>query len=701
MSGEGNAERVVAAKTTASFFSVLSVSPIIGRPLSPEDNEPGQNGVLLSYGLWRRNFAAAPNVMGKTIWLDDKPYVIAGVMPPDFNPLRKIPDLWLPLAFDEASMNRGLRSLKVMARLKPTSSLEQARADMSLIAEQTKQAYPESDSNSKITVNPLIEEIVGKIKLPLLIVFAAAGLVLMIGAANITGLLLSQTAVREREMCIRAALGARRLRILRQMLTEGLLLAVLGGASGFVLSIWGLRLVSALGPTNVPRSDELAVSGWTIGFTVILSLTIGALCGFVSAQQVSRADLNDLLKSGGWTTAGGLGGRRLRIALLVFQVALSLLLSIGAALLVESFQRLWRADLGFNPAGILTMELPLSESRYPGSREQVSFCRRLLEQTALVPDLQSVAIASSLPIIGMEEYSFTIEGHLPLPGEAETLTASRQAVSPDYFHAMGVALLRGRVFSERDVEGQSGVAIINNTMAHRYWGNDDPTGKRIKIASGGSTDLWVSIVGVVQDVRESASDTGPKPQFYVPYFQDPEPDVLLVVRSPSSPPGVAAAVRVALRSIDKDQPAANVHTMEEIIARSVSQRRFIMALMTIFAVVALVLASLGIYGMISYSVSQRTREVGIRVALGARPLHVLTLVLAPTMVHVLIGVGVGLFGAFASTQLISSLLYDLSATDGPTFVAVPLLLMLASLIASYIPARKAMKTSPAEALRCE
>lgn len=694
LTGGGTPERIVGAVVTASFFDVLNTSPIVGRSFSAEDNQPGANNVvLLSFGLWNRRFARDSSITGKRILLDDKGYTIVGVMPPSVKLRGRAADVWIPVAFDEASMNRRLRSFKVIGRLAPTVDLKRAQSDMTLIAERLAQTYRQTNAGAEVTVVPLHEEIVGNIKSPLLILFGAAGIVLLIACANAVNLLLSRTVAREKEISIRAALGASRLRIIRHFIIESLLLALLGGALGLLLSSWAMGLLDVVTRTNVPRSEEISFSVWSIVFTLIVSLLIGISCGLLSAQQVSKFAINELLKAESRTLVVGHRGR-IRSLLLLSEVALSCVLLIGAGLLVRSFQRLWNTNTGFNPTNLLTLELSLSELKYPETYQQAAFCRQTLEQIALVPGVQSAAVASSLPILGVEAYTFLIEGR-SLAADAEPTTASRQAVSPDYFHTMGIPLIKGRVFSDKDINGQPEVTIINRTMARLYWGDADPIGKRIKI------DSWMSIIGVVEDVRESGLELRPEPEFYVAYFQYPASGGFLVVRSVSNLLDITTAVQSAILNIDKNQPIANVRTMEDILAESVSQRRFILSLIGVFATLAFILASIGVYGVISYSLSQRTREIGIRIALGAQPRDVLKLALGQTMVYVMVGVGFGLVAAVVSTRLMSSLLYEVSPTDPPTFIIVSLLLIGVSLLASYIPARKAMKIPPLAALRYE
>lgn len=700
LAGGGNPERVAGGFITANFFDVLKISPVLGRTFSADNNQLGANGVvLLSVSLWNRRFGADQSVIGRTISLDDKSYTIIGVMPANLKLRGKEAEVWIPVAFDQSNLNRGLRSFKVIGRLASTVDVRQAQSDITLIARHVAQNYGEKNSDIEVTVVPLHEEIVGKTETPLLILFAASGFVLLIACANIVNLLLSRTAAREKEVSIRAALGASRLRIIRQFLTESILLALWGGGLGLLFSSWTLGSLTAMTPTNIPRLEEISMTGWTIVFALLISLLVGITCGLLAAQPVSKPDMNGLLKAESRTVTIGRRGR-LRSLLLVSEVALALVLSISAGLLVKSFQRLWHTESGFHSANILTMELPLPAPKYEEAHQQTSFYQQVLEQIALVPGVESVAVATSLPILGVEEYSFGIEGH-PSEADVEMLTASRQAVSPEYFRVMGIPLLMGRVFSDKDINGQPKVAIINRTMARRYWGDDDPLGKRMGPASGSPKELWMSIIGVVGDVRESGLDSPPQPEFYVPYFQDASPDGLLVVRTVSNPLYLRTAVEAAILSVDQNQPAASVSTMENILVESVSQRRFIASLISVFAVLAFILASVGVYGVISYSLSQRTREIGIRIALGASPGDILKLALGQSMSHVLLGVGVGLIAAFVSTRLMSTLLYEVSPTDSTTFMAVSLLLVGVSLLASYLPARRAMKMAPSVALRHE
>ncbi len=699
VSGGRSPERIACAVVTASFFSVLNITPLAGRSFSAEDNEPGRNSVvLLSHGLSVRGFGDDLSAIGKIIAIDEKPYTVVGVMPASFKLRGRATDAWIPVAFDHASMNRRLESFKVIARLGPRVSLGQAQSDMTLTARH----LAENNQTSRdlaVTVVPLHEEIVGRIKSPLLILFWSAGLVLLIACANVVNLLLSRTSVREKEMSIRAALGASRLRITRQFVTEGVLLALYGGGLGLLLSFWTLGSLTALNPEKIPRLEEVGVGGWTIAFTLAVSVLIGVVCGLLSAKQVSKPEMNDLLKAEGRTATSGRGGR-VRALLLISEVALSLMLLISAGLLVKSFERLWNTKSGFNPENVLTMEISLSSGSYADASQQTSFFRQALDRIVRVPGVQSSAVASSLPIMGVEAYSFDVGGQEALPGTKKP-TASRQAVSPDYFGAMGIPLLAGRVFSEKDIAGEPGVAIINRAMARLYWGDENPIGKRIKTASIDAKAPGLLIVGVVGDVRESGLDSPPEAEFYVPYFQDPTAEGVLVVRGNSNVLSLASGIHEAISAVDKNQPIANVRTMENILAESVDQQRFIMSLLGIFAALAFILSTVGVYGVISYSLSQRTREIGIRIALGAQPRHVLKLAMGQSMTYVILGTVLGLIGALASGHLISALLYEVSPTDLPTFFFASALIVGVSLTASYIPARRATKLPPVVALRHE
>lgn len=699
LTGDGAPERVRGELVTASFFSTLEVTSAIGRLFTPEENEPGRNNVVvLSDGLWRRRYGGSAEIVGSTIILDDKAYTVLGVMPPSFKFPKKDSELWVPVPFDEANLNRGLQSFRVIARLPPKVTLLQAGIEMSAVAQSLEQEYPLTNSGVVASVFLLREELIRKIKPALQILSAAVGILLLVSCANVVNLLLFRTGVREKELAIRAALGASRARIIRQLLTDSLLLGGLGGGLGFLLSRWTLVLIPTLLPADLPRVDEVSAGGWILIFTLAVSLLTGAGCGLLSAKQTSRHDVSELFKAQYHASAVRRQNRRTQSILLVSQVALSVILIIAAALLIQSFRRLWNTNPGFQADNLLTAQISLPLLRYPEPNQQALFCRRLIEEVSPLPGVESVSVASSLPILGVEEYGFSIEGRSVAPG-SEMSVASRQSVSQDYFRAMGIPLVLGRAFSDSDAGAKSNVVMINETMARCYWSGEVPLGKGIKLSSADSNAPWMSIIGVVGDVRQSGLDTPPAPEIYLPFFREPSSDVLLLVRVVSNPMNLARPVQRAVLTVDKDQPVTMIKNMEDVLAESVAQPRLVMLLITVFAVLAYILAAVGIYGLVSYSLSQRTQEIGIRIALGARPRDVLRLVLVQGLFLALAGIGVGLFASFFLFHPLSGLLYGVSAHDPATFIAAPLLVIAIALLATYIPARHASKLHPMIAMR--
>jgi len=712
ITGAGEPKFVGGVRASASLFALLGVEARHGRVFLPEEDRAGANRVvILSDRLWVRGFGADPKIIGQTISLNNEPYTVVGVMPPDFQFPRKadLPagfqfprevDLYTPLALTpEQRNNRGRHYLSVIARLKPQTGFEQARAEMEGIAERLKQQYPNTNRDKGVRLVAFHQQVVGKARPALLALLGAVGFVLLIACANIANLLLARGAARQKELAIRAALGAGRLRVIRQLLTESLLLAASAGALALLLAVWGVDLLRAIIPNNLPRADEIGVDVRVFGFTLVVSLGAGILFGLIPALQASRTDLNETLKEGGRSSGGG-GHNRFRGLLVISEIALALLLLVGAGLLARSFVRLMSVDPGLDPRNVLTMDIMLPRGKYQPP-QQAAFFQQLLERLRALPGVQSAGAVYPLPLSGAEEgMGFGIEGRPPAtPGERRN--AGPRWVSPDYFKALKIQLLKGRVFTESDGAEAPLVLVINEAMARQYWPNEDPIGGRVAFNGLGNQPIWREIVGVVKDVRHTALDTESKPQMYFPFTQFPSPFMTLVARTDGDPLSLVAAARSQVQAIDRDQPISNIHTMEELLAKSVSQRRFNLLLLAIFAGVALLLAVVGIYGVMSYSVEQRTHEIGVRMALGGGAADVLRLLLGQGMKLVAIGVAIGLAAAFGLTRLISALLFDVRATDPVTFVTLALLLTVVALLACYIPARRATKVDPIVALRRE
>ncbi|MGH9837616.1 MAG: ABC transporter permease [Blastocatellia bacterium] len=712
ITGGGEPEFLGGVRASANLFALLGIEARRGRVFLPEEDRAGNNRVvILSDGLWQRRFGSDPKIIGRTISLNNEPYTVVGVASPDFQFPRKaeLPagfgfpgevSLYTPLALTpEQRNNRGRDYLAVIARLKPQTRFEQAQAEMVGVAERLEQQYPDTNRNKSVRLVAFHQQVVGKAQPALLALLGAVGFVLLIACANVANLLLARAAARQKEMAIRAALGAGRWRVIRQLLTESLLLAASAGALALLLAVWGVDLLRTILPDNLPRAGEIGVDVRVFGFTLVVSLLTGILFGLVPALQASRTDLNETLKEGGRSSGGG-GHNRFRGLLVVSEVALALLLLVGAGLMLRSFIRLMSVDPGLDPQNVLTMDIRLPRSKYQPP-QQAAFFQQLLERLRALPGVQSAGAVYPLPLGGAEEgMGFGIEGRPPAaPGEQ--LTAGPRWVSPDYFKVLKIPLLKGRVFTEGDGGDSPPVLVINEAMARQYWPNEDPIGRRVAFNSRDNQPIWREIVGVVKDVRHTALDTESKPQMYFPFTHFPLPFMTLVARTDGDPMSLVAAVRGQVRAIDKDQPVSNIHAMEELLARSVSERRFNLLLLAIFAGVALLLAAVGIYGVMSYSVEQRTHEIGVRMALGARTADVLRLLLGQGMKLVAMGVAIGLAAAFALTRLISTLLFGVRATDPVTFVALALLLTVVALLACWIPAWRATKVDPMIALRCE
>ena len=701
--GSGDPERVIGAMSTANLFSVLGVQPMLGRVYTVEEEEPGRDQVVvLGYGLWQRRFGGNPGIIGQTISLSDVTREVIGVMPKSFRFPHKDAELWAPLAVDaNRRANRGGFSYYAIGRLKSDVPLEKARTDMSAIADQLQQEYPNILEGYGVNLVPLHEQVVGKTRLALLVLLGMVVFVLLIACANVANLLLARAAVREREIAIRMALGAGRGRLIRQLLTESILLGLLGGAAGLLIANWGLQALIALSPEDTPRLDQINIDRRVLLFTFAVSLLTGLLFGLVPALQASKADLNESLKEGGRSSTGGVRGRRIRSLLVVFEIGLSLVLLIGAGLMIKSFMRLRDVSLGFKPDRLMTMNLQLSRSRYQG-RQGHDFYQKLIQRVEAMPGVESAAAITDIFIDALpNSASFAVEGKPPASA-ADQIEAPIDFVTPGYFRAMGIPLLLGRDVDERDVPDSTRVVVINNTFAQRLWPGEDPLGKRFTFGPGDSNPQWLTIVGVVADMRRTGYEAEVRCETFLPYSQRTFIGFMtLVVRAKTDAKSIIPAVRDEVWSIDSNQTISHIRTMDQTLDEMVSQRRLNMVLFGIFAATAMILAAVGVYGVISYSVTQREHEMGIRMALGASGKDVIKLVIGQGLLLTLAGVSVGLVGALLLTRVMASLLYLVSATDTWTFAVIPILLTVVALAASFIPARRATKVDPMIALRYE
>ena len=701
--GDGITTDTQLGLVTPELFSVFHVNPILGRTFTSEETLPGRFRVaVLSHSIWQSRFGSDPTVSGRTIQLNGAAYTIIGVMQPGFSyPDRA--ELWRPLPIDPARLDPGPHYLKVIGRLKPGVALAQAQADMSTIAARLSQQNREKNAGHGVKLERLANVVIGDIGLALYVLLGAVGFVLLIACANLANLMLARVGAQQKEIAVRTALGASRLRIVRQLLIESIILAIGGGVIGLLLAIWAVSWVVSLSADTIPRVQEISVDPRVAGFTLLVSVITGVLFGLAPALQVSRPDLTDALKEGGRTTAG-LRKNRLRSALVISEVALSLVLLVGAGLMIRSFAKLNQVDPGFKPAQVLTMGVALLRARYPADEQVAQTYSQILERTTAVPGVVSAGAISDLPLTGSNTSdSFTIEGRPPIAKEAEPST-EYHVVTPRYFESMGIPLLSGRDVAHTDTRQSPNVVVINEVFARRHFAGENPLGHRLRL-QGQERDPLL-IIGVVGNVRQLGLDEQLTPEVYVPLLQDPlsttyQRSMTIVARTKSDPGAIAGPLRAAVASVDKSLPVYALKAMTEHLHESLARRRFNLILLTVFSGVALALAAVGIYGVISYGVTQRTHEMGIRMALGAKPRDVVQLVVRQAMVLALGGVGIGLLAAWALTRLMKSLLFNVGATDPLTFVAIAALMSLIALLACLIPARRATKVDPLVALRYE
>ncbi|HKQ79500.1 MAG TPA: ABC transporter permease [Blastocatellia bacterium] len=698
-------ERINGIQVGDGYFSALQGKPLLGRVFLPEEQEDGKDFVIvLGHGLWQRRFGGDPQIIGRQVNLSGRPYTIVGVMPPDFQslPISLVEprgEFYRPVAekYDEAE--RSSRHLRAIARLNPSVTLRQAQAEMSVIAHRLERQHPQDNTNYSVRLTTLTEDTVGGLRQTLLLLLGAVLFVLLIACANVSNLLLARAAARQKELSIRAALGAGRLRLLRQLLTESVLLSLTGGALGLLLARWGTSLIESLGAQVTPLLSGVKLDARVLTFTLMISLLTGVVFGLAPALHVSRPDLNETLKDAGHSAGAGAHGSRLRGALVVAEMALALVLLICAGLLIQSVLRLRAVNPGFNPSNLLTMNVALPSAKYPKPQQRVEFHNRLVERLVVLPGVNAAGFTSVLPFSSnFDGRGLAVEDQ-PKPPGAE-ISVDLYIITPDYLRTMAIPLRTGRPLTERDTEETPKVALINETMARALWPKQDPLGKRIKFpGSERNPQPWRSIVGVVADVAQYALDRQPPMQIYLADAQYPASFMTLVVRTASDPAGFASAVRNEVRALDKEQAVFGVAALEELIGASIALRRFLMLLLLSFAAVALSMAAVGIYGVISYAVTQRTREIGIRMALGAQASDVLRLVVGQGLRLVLSGVVIGLVVALGLTRLIKTMLFGVSARDPLTFIVISMLLTVVALLACWIPARRATKVDPLLALR--
>lgn len=710
MTGRGESTRLRGGVVNADLFPLLRSVPVLGRTFLPDEDKPGEKGrvVLLSQGLFQKRFGSDPNVVGQPMVLDGKNFTIVGVMPQDFQfPIQNDPvELWTSVALDSEgeepiTAQRGAHYMNVIARLKSGVSREQAQAEMTAISARLEQQYPDANLHKSTKVESTLEGLVGDIRPALLILLGAVGCVLLIACANVANLLLARAMTRHKEMAIRSALGASRMRVVRQLLTESILLSLAGGVLGLILAVWWSDLLVALGKQNIPRALQVGLDWRVLGFTLVVSVLTGVVFGLVPALHSSKTELTESLKEGGRSSGEGARRNRIRGVLVVSELAIAVVLLVGAGLLIQSLWRLQQVSPGFDSENLLTFVVGVPEVKYPTDK-QARFYHDLVTRIESLPGVRSASSVIPLPLSGsMFRISFETDGRPVAKGDQPA--ADFFAIDEGYFKTLGVAVLQGREFTERDGEKAPGVVIVNQAFAKQYFPGEDPIGKRIKpgISTSEADPVMREIVGVVADVRNRNLSSELRPGYFVPVAQIPFNQMTLVVRTTNDPHTLITAVQNEVHAMDQELPVFNVKTMEDYISATVATPRFNTTLLVIFASVALILTIVGLYGVMSYSVAQRTNEIGVRMALGAQTGDVLRLIVAQGFKLVLLGLAIGLAGAFALTRVISSLLFGVTAKDPITFAAVAVLLAFVALLACYIPARRATRLDPLSALRYE
>jgi len=706
LTGTAEPERIATASVSPDFFDVLKVHALLGRCFRPEDGQPGKtNVVVLTHGTWQRRYGSDPGIVGRQISMNMQPYSVIGVLPPTFE--FSIPgyfqpkELYVPASLKRDEAQRGNSHLRVLARIKPGASPQQAQADLDLIARRLEAQYPQVLRGQRVRLITLQDQISGGVRKLLWILLAAVSLVLLIACANVANLQLARASARQKEIAIRAAMGAGRRRVIGQLLTESLLLAAVGGVLGLGLAWGGLHALTTLAPADLPMAQGQGMDWVVLAYSLGLSLLAGILFGLAPAVQSSASALSDALKQFGRSSGESHAGGRLRSLLMVAEVALSLVLLAGAGLLIRSFVELLNVKRGFDAKNVLTLPMTLPHYAYAKEAGQVAFYRRALERMAALPGVQAVGAIDDLPLTSDRDASgLTVEGRQAL-SVSNLPVVELRSVTPDYFRTMGIPLLAGRAFSETDTASSPPVILLNQEAARRIFPNQNPLGQRVTFGVPTAQSVWMTIAGIVADVRDLTLDAQAGMEVYQPYQQSTLPYMNLVVRTASEPASLAATVRAEFHALNKDLPVFQARPMETVLAASIAQQRFDMLMLSLFAAVALALAGVGIYGVVSYSVAQRTSEIGLRMALGAAQSQVLKLVISRSLMLTAAGVAAGLVASTILTGFLSTMLYGVRPIDPLTFAGVALVLAAVAVLASYVPACRAMRVDPMTALRNE